>query len=250
MPVKNAKMFLRDKAIPALRHRSFYFDVTSIRQLLREEDIRIEHKTLTRYLHTLMEDSCIYNAGRGWYSSIEKKFQLGTESVKEIISVIDTKFPLLEYSCWSTQQINRFMHHLLAKYVRYVYTDKDAMPSLFNYLGDSGYDVYLNPTRREVDKSFSIEKDVVVIRPTISKSPVRRDHNAPIEKILVDLCVELESVPIMDRSEFQRMAQNLVMSERIDMAKLLSYARRRKIESGDLFEEPQSIISTFARKWR
>ena len=88
-----------------------------------------------------------------------------------------------------------------------------------------------------------------MIRPTVTKAP-GQGHMAPIEKILVDLAIEREVLPLMDQFEFQEMCRNLVTSERVVMSELMSYARRRRVALDDLFESPQSTISTFARKWR
>lgn len=249
MTSKNAKQCLREEVIPALRERNSYFDVTSIRLLLTEKNVHVERETLNRYVCELGSELKICSAGRGWYSAIEQEFRLNSEPVTEIVLSLEQQFPFLEYTCWSTQQINRFMHHILAKYVQFVFTERDAMASVFDYLNDAGYDSYLNPTRREADKSFSVSEKTVVIRPNVTKSPIQ-GHMAPIEKILVDLSIELKALPLMDQSEFRGMCQNLVTSERVVMSELLSYARRRKVALEDLFEDPQSIISTLARKWR
>ncbi|NOR15500.1 MAG: hypothetical protein GQ544_07340 [Candidatus Aminicenantes bacterium] len=249
MTIKNAKQCLREEVIPALRERSPYSDVTSIRHLLTEKDAHVERETLNRYMSELTDAGFVFSAGRGWYSFLKIPFLLGTESLDDLTNKINHKFPLLDFACWSTQQINRFMHHLLAKFVQFVYTERDVMASVFDHLRDAGYDVYLNPTKREADKIFSIGEKTIVLRPTITKSPIQ-GHVAPIEKILVDLSIECKVLPLMDQSEFRGMCQNLVTSERVVMSELMSYARRRGVALNDLFENPQSTISTFARKWR
>ena len=249
MTIKTAKQCLREDVIPALRERSSYFDVASVRHLLTEKDAHVKRNTLNRYMLELTDSGFVFSVGRGWYSFLKTPFHLDTEPLGELTMEIDHKFPLLDFTCWSTRQINRFMHHLLARFVQFVFTERDAMVSVFDYLHDAGYDVYLNPTKREADKSFSVGEKTVVIRPTVTKSPVQ-GHVAPIEKILVDLSIEHKALQLMDQSEFQGMCRNLVTSERVVMSELISYARRRRVALKDLFENPQSTISTFARKWR
>ncbi len=170
MTIKNAKQCLREEVIPALRG-SPYFDVASIKHLLTEKDVHVERETLSRYVYELGSESQIHNAGRGWYSTIEQEFRLNSEPVAEIISTLEKEFPLLDFSCWSTQQINTFMHHLLAKFVTFIHVDRDLMASVFDFFRDAGYDVYLNPTRREAKKSFSVGKKTVVVRPNVTKAP-------------------------------------------------------------------------------
>ena len=58
MTAKNAKQYLCEEVIPALRERSPYFDIASIRQLLINKKVHIERKTLNRYLRELkIEDA-------------------------------------------------------------------------------------------------------------------------------------------------------------------------------------------------
>lgn len=245
MNIKNAKQCLREEVIPALCERSPYFDVASIKRLLTEKDVHVERETLSRYVYELRSKSQIYNAGRSFYSVIEQKFLLNSDPVAEIISTLEKQFPLLDFSCWSTLQINSFMHHLLAKFVTFIHVDRDLMTSVFDFLRDAGYDAYLNPTRREAQKSFSVGEKTVVVRPNVTKAPVD-GHLARIEKILVDLRVELESLLLMDIGEFQEMSQRIVTLQRIDMSSLMSYSKRRKLDWKRLFRKPESIISTIA----
>jgi hypothetical protein len=243
---KNVKQCLREEVIPELRESSSYFDVAGIRRLLVEKNIQVKRDTLNHYLHELGSESQIYSSGRGWYSGVKQEFRLSSEPIAVIVSSLEKQFPFLEFACWSTQQVNRFMHHLLANFVEFVFTERDATSSVFDYLNNDGYDVFLNPTNREANKSFSIARKTVVIRPIVTKSPIH-GHLASIEKILVDLHIECKALPLMDQTDFQRMCQNLVSSERIVMSELISYAHRRKVVLEDLFENPKSIISTLAR---
>jgi hypothetical protein len=69
----------------------------------------------------------------------------------------------------------------------------------------------------------------VVIRASITREPVD-GYYATIEKILVDLFIERDRLLLMDEAEYVRVFRNLVLSHRINMARLLEYAERRKIE--------------------
>ena len=249
MTKKNAKQYLHEVVIPVMGKSSPYFNAASIDHLLSHRNFHVKRATLNRYLYELRSDSQIYDAGRGWYSTIKQKFRLQQESISEIIENVEKQFPLLEFSCWSTQQINRFMHHLLGRFVLFVYTERDAMASMFDYLHDEGYQVYLNPTRREAEKSFVVNEKTVVIRPIVMKSPVQ-GHAAQIEKILVDLLIESKLLSLMDPTEFQRMSRRLVTSERIVMSELVSYSRRRKIGLEIIFGGAKSINSIIAPEWR
>jgi hypothetical protein len=205
--------------------------------------------TINRYMIEMVRGGCVWDAGKAWYSFVPDPFVLDEEPVKEICQALEQKFPLLGFSCWSTQQVNPFMHHLLGSFVTFVYTERDTMQDVFEFLRTAGWAVYLNPTKREAAKSFAVADKTVVIRPAITAAPTHGSV-ARIEKILVDICVELDSLSLMAEAEFQAMANRLAASQRIAMASLVAYCRRRKIMMSDVFGNRESIIYTVARKRR
>lgn len=182
--------------------------------------------TLNRYLVDLVDSGFIHDAGRGWYSSLAKPFTLETQPVAELVDALARKFPLLDFSCWSTQQVAMFGHHLLTKFVAFVYTERDAMESVVAFLEVSGYDVWLNP-RGDDAKRFTIRDYTVVVRPRVTTQPVQR-YIVPVEGLLVDLFVENRSLGLMDTAEFFELFGNLIEQGRISMSLLLEYAGKRK----------------------
>lgn len=249
--MSGARSSLCSDLLPAMKSKYPYFSMDAVRSLLDEKGLEIKDGTLRHYMSDAMAQGIVYDAGRGWYSFIKTAYRLDREPLEQLIPAIKKEFPFLEFACWSTRQVNRYMHHLLGKYVLYVQADRDAMSAVADFLKDAEYEVYLNPTKREVEKSFSVspEEKTLVIRPLVTKSPVD-NHAAEIEKILVDLRMELKTVPLMSVGEFMEMARKTVSSERVNMAELMSYAKRRKILIKDLLEDPESIISNFARDWK
>lgn len=196
-------------------------------------DLDLDKDLVMNYCYQLKKENLIFGAGRGWYSSFARAFELDIEPVQEMVEFIKKKYPLLKFSCWSTQQINRFTHHMLGKYVTLVYMDWDSMPVVYDFLKDAGYDVWLNPRGKEAER-FSVRENTVVLRPAISREP-RNGHYAPIEKIMVDLFIEGESLYLM--SEYDIVRKNILDDGRIDIAVLLAYAKRRKVSPKAVFKE-------------
>ena len=129
--------------------------------------------------------------GKGWYSSLEKEFTLNKKTVQKIINKIKKELTLLEFSCWSTEQLNYFTHHVLAKFVTSVYSDMDYINNMANILEKAKYVVYKKPTPKEIVKFFNIAKEkTVVILPSISKQPETDKYFAPIEKLLINFLME------------------------------------------------------------
>jgi hypothetical protein len=88
--------------------------------------------------------------------------------------------------------------------------------------------VFANPGKSETEKQFMIRDRTIVIRPLVTEGPVS-GHYATIEKLLVDLFVEKNRLMLMDGIEYQRFVRNLIGSTRINMARMLRYARRREM---------------------
>ncbi|HOD13003.1 MAG TPA: hypothetical protein PKO44_07955 [Candidatus Omnitrophota bacterium] len=203
-----------------------YFSIGDIAR-----DLGFEKKTLKVYLSAFKKEKIVYDAGRGWYSNIAEPFELSTESLQEIVAVLRKKYPLLKFSCWSMQQINRFTHHMLGKYVTFIYMDWDSMSVVYDFLKDAGYDVWLNPRGKEAER-FSVREQTIVLRPAISGQPAK-GFFAPIEKIMVDLYLEIETLNVM--SEYEIVRSNILADGRIDVASLLSYARRRRVPKAEVW---------------
>ena len=117
-----------------------------------------------------------------------------------------------------------------------VYTDADLIPSVFDELrGWKGYHVYRNPLSADAER-FRIAEKTIVLRPETSEAPTSDvPHAAPIEKLLVDLAIEVEKLGFIGKGEFKEMAWRAVTSGRVSMATLLRYARRCHREPTDIF---------------
>lgn len=216
------------------RHRR-YFSREDLRNLIPEG----RPGTLNRYLVDFNKEGILHGAGRGWYSFVKQPFELDRQPIKKIAAVIEKKYPLLSFAVWSTEQLKSFTHHMLARFVTFVYVDRDAMSGVYDFLKDSGYDVWLNP-RGDDARKFSIGEKTVVIRPAITRER-SSGHAADIEKILVDLFVEASILNLMDEDEYYRVMGNVLAAGRVDVGALLNYAQRRKLKAEELIERIESI---------
>jgi hypothetical protein len=215
-----------------------YLSVGAIRSTTRARRRLLNPTTLNQYLYNLKRKKDLYGAGRGWYSTVAMKYKLSTDPVEGLSQQIRRKFPLLLFSIWSTKQLQPFAHHVMTQFVTFVFTDGDAMQSASGFLKDQGLRTFLNPSTRDVEKYFDTSSHSVVVRPRISREPVE-GHNATVEKMLIDLFMEKDRLLLMDGAEYQRIFHNLVFSHRINFARLLEYAERRKVEKAFL----QTVMS-------
>jgi hypothetical protein len=229
------KSLLRAECLPGLTARQKYFSLPSVSKWLIARKLACPPETLARYLHQFTTDGIIYGAGRGWYSSLSQPFVLEREPVSSLVQKLKQTFPLLSCSCWSTEQLRSYGHHLLARFVTFVHTDRDAMSSVSDSLKSHGYDLYLNP-RGQLLRGFSIGERTVVVRPRVTTQPAEGGF-ATIEAILVDLFVEAKPLHLLDEDEYFRTFDNLAGSARISIGSLVKYAKKRKPATANLLNQ-------------
>ena len=139
------KQVLRDECLPALTARAAYFSMTDVRDWLRHRKIVCPPALLREYLSEFMRKGVIHDAGRGWYSRLAQPCVLDAKPVARLVREVEKAFPLLDFTCWSTEQVRSYGHHLLARFATFVHTERDAMSSVSEWFRDAGYDVHLNP---------------------------------------------------------------------------------------------------------
>jgi hypothetical protein len=179
-------------------------------------------------LYRFIEAKTIFDAGRGWYSTIATPFAPQYESVGNITGKLEKQFPQLQYSVWSTEQLQPFAHHLMSRFTTFIYTEKDAIDSVTQFLQDRKHTAYPNPKQADVEKYVATADQRIIVRPSVTEEPVD-SHYATIEKTIIDLFLEKERLFLMDGAEYKRIFENLIFSNRINMGRLLRYASRRKI---------------------
>jgi len=207
-----------------------YFSLERLIRHLSSKKIAYKENTLKQYLYDLVKEQKLFDAGKGWYSSIQDKCGLETVPVKDIVQQMQDHFPLLSFSCWSTRQLQPYVHHLQAGFIVFIYTDKDALEAVTTQLMEEEYHAFENPRKRDFDRfvTQSGERQLIIVRPSISQEPVE-GHFATMEKILVDLLLEKDRSFLMDHQEYDRILHNLINRCRINMASLLRYAGRRRV---------------------
>ena len=223
----NVKNLLRNECLPALAESSAYFNLASVRAWLGDHRAACTPSLLREYLSGFMRADVIHHAGRGWYSRLAQPFVLDPVPVAPIVGELGKAFPLVAFSCWSTEQVKGAMHHLLGRFVTFVNVEVDAMESVWEHLREGGWDAWLNPRGTPATR-FAVRERTLVVRRESSKTP-SRERFAPIEKILVELYFEARDLDLMSISDFHAMLANLAGSRRIRMATLLKYAGDRKL---------------------
>ena len=206
----------------------YYFHINDLKKYFTEKGIKFRENSLKQQIYLLKKEEFIYSAGRGWYSNIQKEFNLNIEPTEKIIKLLMEKFPLLKFSCWSTEQLKGFFHHLPSQFVTFIYTDKDFLSTLRDFLTENYYNIYLNPSKIEAEKFIELKTKTIILRPSVSSRISKEKNLTKIEKILVDLFMEMKKVSLIDKEEYIKIISNIILNYRINMAEMLDYANRRE----------------------
>ncbi len=208
----------------------YYFNIQDLRYYLEQKSIKYTDENLKKSLYRMNKDKVIYDAGRGWYSIIKEEFDLDKRPVKKIINLIDADFPFLEFSCWSTEQLKAYFHHLPSQFVMFIFSEKEFLESLRDRLENYNYDTFINPLKTEAEKFVHFKNQTIILRPSITSREPRDKHFAKIEKIIVDLYVESNKINLIDGEEYKKVTSNIFHYFRINLADMLEYAERRGIK--------------------
>jgi hypothetical protein len=224
------KLTMKDYILKYSKEKS-YFHLDEIKYYLKENKIKFTHNTLKQNIYLLKKKKILFSAGRGWYSNTEKEFKLDKQPIEDIVQLIHSKYPLLDFSCWSTEQIKGYLQHLPSQFVTFIYSDIDYLSTIKDLLVEKNYNVYLNPHKHEIEKFVELKnKKNIILRPSIIFYSLIENNYAKIEKILIDLFLEIKKINLIDTEEYLKMFINIITNYRIDLAKSLAYAYSRKID--------------------
>jgi len=235
MAYLEGRSFVEQTVAHDLANQAPYFSIDAVRRWLADQKMSYKPDTVKTYLSRQKKAGEIFGAGRGWYSSIAEPYRLDTAPVEKLVGELKEAFPLLDFACWSTAQLNEMLRHQLAKHVQFAYVERDAIDSVAEGLRSMGYHTYANPGKQEIKKTFSIEENTVVILPLTTKTPGQNGF-AAIEKIMVDVLSDMPGFSIINISEFIEGCSNTILSYRIDIAALYKYSTRRKTDVSSLIK--------------
>ncbi len=231
---KKAKLFAA--ILPSLRSNTAYFSLNTIKHALTSAGIVLADDTLREYMSEAMATGIVGDAGRGWYSRHDKSISLDPKPITKLIRTVTKAFPLLDFCGWSTIQLNPFAQHLLARTTTFLYAESDTLESIAGHLRGEGWDAWPNPGKKEAEQFVRPGEKTGILRPAVVKQPASTGHQAPIEKVLVDLKIESARLKLMDWTEVQRIIDNILRSGLLQLPVLLGYAeaKREVFESGEI----------------
>lgn len=155
-------------------------------------------------------------------------------STKEIFKEIKGKYPYIDISIWETKWLTNFMLHQTFKNIIIIEVDKVAASAIYSFLQLIKDDVYLNPSKVEIEKYLNIKDNYYIVKNRIIEAPTKKydDITIPrIEKILVDLLAENELFNSYQGAELQNIFKNILSEYSINLSTLNRYSKRRNIKN-------------------
>ncbi|HUI09466.1 MAG TPA: DUF6577 family protein [Bacteroidota bacterium] len=205
-----------------------YASVEGLKKKVQTRD-RMPVSSFYTTLFRLVESRVLFDAGRGWYSVIPRPFVPQYQPVRSLVRAVEGQFPQLQFSAWSTEQLQPFAHHLMGKVTTFLYTESDAIAPVSDFLQDQNLAAFPNPIQSKVQKYVPSSRLRIIVRLRITEEPVD-GHFATIEKTLIDLSLEKERLLLLDPAEFRRIFENIIFDNRVNMGRLFRYADRRRIK--------------------
>lgn len=196
-----------------------------------EKDLKLS--TINWRIYALVQNGVLQRVGRG-------KFKFGKErnylpdissKMKSIYSKIKKEYPYTDICIWTTSLLNEFMIHQPFKFYSILEIEKEAMNSIFYFLKDINFPVFLEPTLDILEKYTPDNKQIIIIKPLISEAPlitVNGITTASIEKMLVDIFCDTIIFSAQQGSEMRTIFETAFTKYTVNRSKMLRYANRRR----------------------
>jgi hypothetical protein len=175
--------------------------------------------------------------GRGKFETGEGKNYIPeiTPKLKTIYSKLKKEFPYLKICIWHTSILNEFMLHQSGNFYVLVEVEKDATQSIFYFLKETNYSVFIDPTNDLLDKYLPVNKDSIIVKSLVSEAPIQNIkgiNTTSLEKMLVDIFCDNVIFSAQQGAEMRTIFKEAFTKYTINESRMYRYAdRRRKKES-------------------
>jgi hypothetical protein len=197
----------------------------------------LKEETFRWRVYELRQEKLIVPIKRGiykLYSKEETYIPDVTNIQKKINRLLNNTYTEFTYCSWNSSWLNSFSRHQIFTNTLFIEVDTDLVQSVFHLLNDNSFkNVYIAPDENIIDNYISENKESIVVKPIISKSPTYKISNVPVpylEKMLVDLFCEDKLLRAFQGHEQVTIFRNAFDEYKIDISRLINYSRRRKKE--------------------
>ncbi|MCD4732165.1 MAG: hypothetical protein K8R74_16280 [Bacteroidales bacterium] len=151
--------------------------------------------------------------------------------LKTLSNKLKKKYPFLDYCLWTSALFNEFMLHQPGKFFLIVEVEKDATESVFFFMRENKYSVFLEPTKELLTRYIPDEKETWIVKSLVSEAPINNIsgiQSTTIEKLLVDLFCDTVILDAQQGAERDRIFKEVFEKYTVNENKMLRYADRRR----------------------
>ena len=145
-------------------------------------------------------------------------------------SKVKKKFPFLQTCLWSTSVFNEFMLHQPGWFYILVEVEKDAVQSVFFFLKELKYPVFIEPSEEIMESYFPYDIETLIVKQLVTESPLQKIagvNTVTIEKMLVDIFCGEAAFEAQQGSEMRNIFREAISKYVINENRMFRYASRR-----------------------
>lgn len=195
----------------------------------------------------MVQKGLLTRIGRGKFTLCSGKFFTPelSKKLKTINSKLKNEYPYLKTCIWNTSVFNEFMVHQPGRFHILVEVEKDAVESVFYFLKESKYLVFIEPDSDLLAKYLPDENESLIIKSLVTEAPLQKieDVNTvSLEKMLVDVFCDDVIFAAQQGSDMRNIFHEAKRKYVINENRLFRYANRRNKK--DSFKEYYNSIRT------
>ena len=186
--------------------------------------------------------------GRGKFILGETKIYYPEVSpkLKTVYNKLKKEFPYVDICIWNTSILNEFMKHQPGVFSFIIEAEKEVTQSLFYFLKELKYPVFIKPTSDILDKYLPIDKEAFIIKSLVSESPTQLVNGiitVSIEKLLIDIFCDDIIFSAQQGAEMRTIFNEAFSKYTVNQSKMLRYASRRRKK--EVFQEYLSSFQIY-----
>jgi len=194
---------------------------------------QIKITTVNWRIYNLVQSGILNRIGRGKFVIGEGKIYIPeiSSKIKSIHSKLIKEFPYLKICIWNTSSFNEFMIHQPGRFYILIEVEKEATQSVFFFLKENKYSVFVEPTKELIEKYIPYEKETLIVKALVSEAPLQMINkvNIPtLEKMLVDIFCDDLIFASQQGSEMRTIFQEAIEKYVLNENRMLRYADRRR----------------------
>ncbi len=209
-----------------------YFTAEELLYFWRKRDPDLNRNAFYRRVNRLKENNYFNEVYRNIYTYSDKAiFEPPKEKIlTKIVNTFQKEYSEISYCVWQTSWLHEFMIHQPARQLTIFETEKDVVESFFFKLKSPKWQVFLNAHNAVIDDLYMDDKEIIVVKSIISRSPtlIQEQIEIPsLEKILIDVFCDSELFSSYSGHELSNIYRYAMKKYNINYTRLLYYAKRR-----------------------